>query len=170
MLYYAVIAHLVIFLIQRGLGTLQAAGAISALSLSSLGGRFIAGIAGGKGRRSGLFLALANFFSAAGLLLLIPARSLVVFYAAALVIGLGTGIGYIAQPMVISDEFGAENFPVINGYIYPANYILGALGPLLAGIAAASGGTYVPVFTVLAAVCGAGGCILLFVKRDGETA
>jgi cyanate permease len=170
MLYYAVITHLIIFLKQRGMGAPQAAGAISVLSLSSLGGRFVAGIAGGKRRRAGLFLALANFLSAAGLLLLIPAQTLVVFYAASLCIGLGTGIGYIAQPLVISNEFGAENFPVLNGYIYPANYIIGALGPLFAGIGASAGGTYIPVFTVLAAACGAGGLVLLFIKKEGEKA
>ena len=124
----------------------------------------MAGIFGGKKLSVRTFLALANFISAAGTLLLVPARGPLMFYLAAFGIGTGTGIGYIAQPMVIAAEFGAENFPLINGYIYPANYILSALGPLLAGIGAASGGGYIPVFAVLAAVCAAGGLILLFEK------
>lgn len=168
MLYYAVIGHLVIFLVLRGIGAAAAAGAISVMSLSSLGGRFVAGIFGDKRISSHLFLAMANFLSAAGLLLLIPAQNLAFFYTAVFVIGLGTGIGYIAQPIVIANEFGTKDFPVINGYIYPANYIIGALGPLLAGIGAASGGSYIPVYTVLVAVCSIGGVILLFVKKDGK--
>jgi cyanate permease len=164
-LYYAVIGHLVLFLIRRGLSPPRAALSISVLSLCSLGGRFTAGIFGGKKIKARTFLALANFISAAGTLLLIPARGPLMFYLSAAGIGIGTGIGYIAQPMVIAAEFGAENFPLINGYIYPANYILSALGPLLAGIAAAAGGGYIPVFTVLALVSAAGGLILFFEKN-----
>jgi cyanate permease len=164
-LYYAVIGHLVLFLIGRGLSPARAALSISVLSLSSLAGRFAAGIFGGKKPGAQTFLVLANFISAAGILLLLPARGPVMYFLSAAGIGLGTGIGYIAQPLVIATEFGAENFPLINGYIYPANYVLSALGPLLAGIGAAAGGGYIPVFTVLAAICAAGGLVLVFEKR-----
>jgi cyanate permease len=163
-LYYAVLGHLVLFLMQRGLSPTRAALSISVLSLSSLAGRFVTGIFSGKKLSARAFLVLSNFISAAGLLVLLPARGPALFYLSAFGIGIGIGIGYIAQPIVIAAEFGAKNFPLINGYIGSANYILSALGPLAAGIAAAAGGGYIPVFAVLIAICAAGGFILLFEK------
>jgi cyanate permease len=165
-LYYAVIGHLIVFLTQRGFTSIFAAASISVLSLSSLAGRFIAGYAEDKGLSSKFFLALANMLCAAGLLLLLSAHGFVMVYAAAILIGIGSGIGYISQPLVISNEFGADIFPVINGYIYPANYILGALGPLLAGFGSAIGGSYVPVFAVFSFLCLAGGVALLVFSRQ----
>jgi hypothetical protein len=145
---------------------MAAAASISVLSVSSLAGRFIAGYAEDKGLSSKFFLSLANMFCAAGLLLLLPAREFFLAYAAAGRIGIGNGIGYISQPLVMSHEFGADIFPVINGYIYPANYILGALGPLAAGFGSAVGGSYVPVFAVSALLCMGGGMVLLGLSRQ----
>jgi cyanate permease len=165
-LYYAVIGHLIVFLLQRGFSSILAAAAISVLSISSLAGRFIAGYAEDKGLSSKFFLALANIFCAAGLLLLLlPINGLALICAAVCVMGTGNGIGYISQPLVISNEFGADIFPVINGYIYPANYILGALGPLIAGFGSAIGGSYIPVFAVFALLCLGGGMSLLAFSR-----
>ena len=166
-LYYAVIGHLIVFLLQRGFTSILAAASISVLSISSLAGRFVAGYAEDKGLSSKFFLALANIFCAAGLLaLLLPVNGFAFVCAAACAMGIGSGIGYISQPLVVSNEFGADIFPVINSYIYPANYILGALGPLIAGIGSSIGGSYVPVFVVFSLLCLAGGAVLLVFARQ----
>jgi cyanate permease len=163
MLYYAVIGHLVVYLVQHGVPRGAAVGAFSFMSLIGLAGRFLAGIFGGKLMSNKHFLMSANFFCASGLLALVVFPGVVGMYAAVLLIGIGNGIGYIAQPIVISDEYGVRDFPVINGYIYPANYILGALGPLIAGFGATIGGSYTPVFFVLALIGAVGGVALKFV-------
>jgi cyanate permease len=163
MLYYAVIGHLVVYLVQHGVERSVAVGAFSIMSLTSLGGRFLAGIFGGKIMTNKHFLMSANFFCAAGLLALVCFPGVAGMYAAVTLLGMGNGIGYIAQPIVISGEYGVRDFPVINGYIYPANYIIGALGPLIAGFGATLGGSYIPVFFVIAVLGAIGGVALKFV-------
>jgi MFS family permease len=169
MLYYAVLGHLVVYLVQHGVERGIAVGAFSIMSLAGLGGRFLPGIIGDKiifGKiviTNKHFLMSGNFIGAAGLLALIVFPGAAGMYVGASLVGIGNGVGYIAQPIVIANEYGVRDFPVINGYIYPANYIIGALGPLIAGFGATLGGSYTPVFFVLAVIGAVGGVALKFV-------
>lgn len=168
--YYGVMGHLIIFLTRdNGMERTKAAVALSIISTTSLLSRIVGGTISGQWMSAKLISFLTNIFNTVGLIVLITSQSLPMVYAAALILGVGFGAGNIAHPLIIAEAFGTERFPVITGATYPVNYIIGALGPLMAGVIATALGSYIPFFIIAAIVCALGGFGLFLMKSETET-
>ncbi|MGI6424672.1 MAG: MFS transporter [Tepidanaerobacteraceae bacterium] len=162
-LYYTCIGHVVIYLVSNGIKYDDAALVISIISASSLIGRFATGFVADRKLKSNTMLALSNIIMAMGMILFRNLSSVVIIYFSAFVFGFGVGLGQVSQPLAISNYYGSNNFPVINGIIHPINYILSAIGPLTAGVMATTH-SYNTIFLILSLLSFSGGLVMFYSK------
>ena len=163
-LYYACIGHIVIYLVRNGIEYYVAAFVISIISITSLIGRFAAGFTSDKILKSNTILAISNIIMAVGMILFNNISSIAFIYFSAILFGFGLGIGYVSQPLIISNYYGSNNFPIVNGVIYPINYIAASIGPIAAGFVASMTGSYSIAFGIMSALSISGGIVLFFIK------
>ncbi len=164
LIYYAVVGYLAIFLVSSGIESSAAAKSISLLSLLSLFGRVICGFIKENFIKPNWLITFCNISMAAGLLVIITLPNIDIIYIASGIMGFGLGIGQVAMPLTISRFFGSANFAKANGIIWPINYVIGAIGPIIVGIMAGSMGTYALPFMIIAAVAIVCGLPVAFTK------
>ena len=143
--------HLVPYLTDRGLSATAAVGAISVMATAGAAGAILAGLAADRVSPRWLMVALYVLGTAA-LALLVQTDTLAETYAAVILMGLiGTGINTLA-PLMWAANYGRGSLGAIHG-VGRASQVLGfAVGPLVAGIAYDSTGTYREVFLLMAGV------------------
>jgi MFS family permease len=143
------ITHLSPLLTDRKISQQQAALVASALGFFSFGGRLITGQLLDRffGPRVGFCVLGAT---AAGILLLGSAASLVSALTAAALIGLGMGAEADITPYLLTRYFGLRAFSTLYGFSWTAYAVAGALGPVLMGRAFDLTGSYASLLTVLA--------------------
>lgn len=143
--------HLAPYLTEQGLNATAAVSAISVMATAGAAGAILSGVA--ADRVSPRWLMVGLYASgAAALLLLVQADTLAETYAVVILMGLiGTGVNTLT-PLMWAANYGRGSLGAIHG-VGRASQVLGfAVGPLAAGMAYDSAGTYRGVFLALAVV------------------
>ena len=109
-------------------------------------------------------LAVALLASALGLAGFAAARSELVAYASIGLLGLGYGVGFTSEPVVVARVLGTRAFLSANGVRLGLTGVVGWLGPRWTGAAADASGAYDQAFAVLAALCVAGAVVVSFCR------
>ena len=160
--YYVCISYSIIHLRDMGFTPEVAAMSIAVFTLCTLIGKFISGLLGDHYVEPRNICIISHFAMALGMIFLMNANSIVYIYLYAIFMGTGFGTSYISSVTMTANYYGAEQFPAISGIIYPLTSILGALGPIMAGLSFDITGSYVLVFTFFTVIVGIGGITLMF--------
>lgn len=143
--------HLVPYLTERGLSATAAVGAISVMATAGAAGAVLAGFAADRVSPRWLMVGL-YLLGMVALTLLVQTDTLVETYAAVILIGLiGTGVNTLA-PLMWATNYGRGSLGAIHGVGRAAQVMGFAVGPLVAGIAYDTTGTYREVFLLMAGV------------------
>ncbi len=157
------VAHGVIHLKELGHAPDTCAMAIGLLTLSSLGGRLLAGSIGDHLEPRYIW-AIAMLLSTAGLLILLKATSDIQVYLFAIILGLGYGASYICWPALVGNYFGANAFASILGTQTPITTLAIAPAPLIAGWVYDLQGSYHAALLLTAALSTLGAVLVFFAK------
>jgi len=158
------VTHLVALLTDRGISPGGAALSASLLGGSSLLGRVVVGWV--LDRLFGGRVAFVVFLiTAAGILLLARAETLVAGCVAAALIGVGAGGEADITPYLLTRYYGMRAFSTLYGITWTFYAIAGAIGPVILGRAFDSTGSYTSLLTLLAAVMALAGGLMLVLPR-----
>lgn len=161
-----VAVHLVPFLREHGHSATFAAGAAGALGALSVSGRLVLT---GVVRRVPVAVVAAIMFAVqgAGVGVLLVAGSTtwgaVVFV---LLFGLGFGVGTIARPALVAESFGVARYATLAGLLGAVTTLATTVGPVAAGAARTTSGSYTPVLVALVVVCAMAAVCLLRAARS----
>ncbi|MFN8007415.1 MAG: MFS transporter [Terriglobia bacterium] len=154
------LTHLSALLTDRGVSSVEAAIAVSAVGAFSLTGRLVTGWLLDR------FLAAKVAFwlltlSAAGVFLLSNAHSFASGLFAASLIGLGMGGEADITPYLLTKYFGFRSFSTLYGFMWTSYAIAGALGPVLMGKAFDTTASY-QTFLIKLSIMTLGAALLMF--------
>ncbi len=156
-----VAVHLVPLLREHGHSAAFAATATGALGALSVTGRLVLT---GAVQRVPPAVATATLFGVQGagvLVLLASADSAIGAVAFVLLFGVGFGAGTIARPALLAQTFGTSRYATLAGLMALVTTLATTVGPLAAGLARTTTGSYVPVLVVVTALCLLGAGALL---------
>lgn len=119
------------------------------LALFNTGGRMSGGLLSDKYGRVRMIQALL-FLQALNMMLFVHYVNFVLLALGAALAGLCYGAAFILFPLAIADCFGLKNLGVNYGLILTAWGLAGILGPVLAGWAVDTAGTYAAAYTISA--------------------
>ncbi|MFO7732684.1 MAG: OFA family MFS transporter [Candidatus Aminicenantes bacterium] len=162
------IGHLVAFSMDKGFSGMQAAFALTVLSIFNGAGRILSGYASDRWGARRTLLVLFGVIGSA-MFALYHAGDLPLTYLFAAVVGLCFG-GFLAvYPPLTADYFGRRDFAVNYGLIF-IGYGLGCfLGPLAGGLAHDAAKSYLAAFYAAGALALLGGLVVfLFLRAPGE--
>lgn len=165
-------SQLVAHLSGLGVAAGVAAGALGTMALLSALSRLIGGPIGDRVEPR-LLLAIGLIGQLAGALLLIGASSPLLVYAAVVVFGAGYGVAYVSVPPLIANYYGREAYPKLYANVMLILTIVGASGPVVAGLVFDAVGSYTMVFigyAVLAGVAAVGAFLARPVKAPEPVA
>jgi MFS family permease len=158
------ITHLAALLTDRGITPGGAALTASLLGGSSLAGRLAVGWV--LDRFFGARVACVVYLiTAAGILLLARADTLLLGCLAAGLIGVGAGGEADITPYLLTRYFGLHAFSTLYGITWTFYAIAGALGPVILGRAFDSTGSYTLLLTLLALTMALAGALMLLLPR-----
>ena len=157
------LAHGVIHLQDLGHSPAAAARALSAMTISTLVGNFIAGaLADRIEPRYLLVTMLCCSFLA--MLLLPGVTGAFEMYPATILLGIGFGGSVVCVMTLLSNYFGLKVYAYVAGCTMAAQIIGSSTMPVLAGTVYDHYGSYANVFHSLAGFCVCGAVLLLFVR------
>ena len=152
--------HMVPYLIGIGYAPTQAALVLSlTFGLAALGKPLIGAIADRIGGRFALAISMA--IAAAGQIMLLGARNIVILAAFTVVYGLASGAPLALVPDLTADSLGLKRFGTLLGLSGVFTTIGAATGPLAAGSLYDAAHNYFAAFLIFAAVLVAGGLAAL---------
>lgn len=158
------VTHMAAMLTDAGISTSSAAFAVAVLGVASLMGRLVTGWFLDRyfGGWVGFFLLS---MTAAGLMVLINARSEAAAVAAAVLIGFSMGGEMDITPYMLARYFGLGNLSAIYGFTWTAYAASAAAGTVIMGRAFDQTGTYGPLLWKLSAMTFVGGALLAFMPK-----
>jgi cyanate permease len=158
------ITHLAALLTDRGITPAGAALSASLLGASSLAGRL--GVGWVLDRFFGGRVACVVFLiTAAGILMLARADTLMAGCVAAGLVGIGAGGEADITPYLLTRYFGVHAFSTLYGITWTFYAIAGAFGPVVLGRAFDSTGSYTLLLTLLATAMAMAGALMLLLPR-----
>jgi len=137
--------------------------AISTMTLSSLLAKAIVAAVGDVIDPRYIWAAFTAI-CAAGMVLVIDARSTAQLYAFAVCVGSGFGAMIVCLMAVLSNYFGLEAYASIVGLAIAIQTTVSAMAPYVAGLLYDRIHTYTPAFYCVAAICLASAVILLLIR------
>jgi MFS family permease len=156
-------SQLVAHLSALGVTAGVAAGALGTMALLSAVSRLIGGPIGDRVEPR-MLLAVGLIGQLAGALLLVSASDTVLVYTAVVVFGVGYGVAFVAVPSLIANYFGREAYPRLYGIRLPIATVVGAIGPVAAGLVFDAFGSYTMVFIGYAVLAGVA-AVIAFLAR-----
>jgi hypothetical protein len=153
-----VAVHLVPFLLEQGHTPGFAATATGALGALSVTGRLVLT---GAARAVPVARVTAALFAIQGsgvVILLVAGQSQLGAVAFVLLFGIGFGVGTVARPALLAGTFGVAGYATTSGLMVLLITLATTLGPVAAGVARTTSGSYVAPFAavlVLSAVASA---------------
>jgi len=156
-------AHQVSYLRHLEFSPMVAAGTLSLFVGLSIVGRLGVGVLGNRFEGRHMAAACLGMFII-GIIILMNVKTLpsIYLYVYALLSGASYGGLLVVGPAMFGAYYGQAHYAQILGWHMPLVTLLGAAGPLLAGLIYESAGSYIPAFVVALALLGAGlGCALL---------
>lgn len=159
-----IVTHLSALLTDRGITRGGAAYAVAVVGASSVLGRLVTGwlLDHRFGPRINMLLL---FTTAAGLLLLSDAHSVLTGLAAAALIGFSMGGESDVTPYLLARYFGLRTLGTLYGFTWMAYAVAAALGSVLLGNAFDSTGSYGPLLVRLAVLVFLAGILMLAMPR-----
>ena len=147
--------HQVAYLQDMGFSHMQASTALGFLVGMSIIGRLACGVLGT--RFEGRYLAAACLAGlAAGIIVLINAKTLPFIYLYATLSGISYGGLIVLLPAMLGAYFGRTDYARIMGWTFPIITIIFAAGPILGGFIYDTTGSYIPGFWGTVAFLGVG--------------
>ena len=140
-------------LLDQGLDTAVAASAVGSMTLLGVIGRLGAGFVGDKVEPRFIWAA-GMVVMGAGIVAIWFASSPTHVWLFALGVGVGFGFAYVMSTVLIANYYGADTYTGLMAFMFPAQFILGSLGPTFAGVAYDTFGSYSPAFFVSLIVVG----------------
>ena len=83
-----------------------------------------------------------------------------------LLFGLGFGVGTIARPALVAESFGVARYATLAGLLGAVTTLATTVGPVAAGAARTTSGSYTPVLVALVVVCAMAAVCLLRAARS----
>jgi MFS family permease len=160
-----VAVHLVPFLREHGHDATFAAAATGALGALSVTGRLVLT---GVVRRMPVAVVAATMFTVQGLgvvVLLLAGSTTWGAVGFVLLFGAGFGVGTIARPALLADSFGTARYATVAGLLGVVTTLATTIGPVAAGAARTTLGSYIPVLVALLVLCAAAALCLLRAAR-----
>lgn len=157
------LAHGVIHLQDLGHSPAAAAGALSAMTISTLVGNFIIGGLGDRFEPRVLWVVMLSC-SFLSMLMLPTVTGPFEIYPAAILLGIGFGGSVVCVMTLLSNYFGVKIYAYVAGCSMAAQIIGSSTMPVLAGTVYDHYGSYANVFYSLAGLCFCGAILLLFVR------
>ncbi len=152
---FAITIHLVPHITDLGITPEIAAFALSLTGAGNIvGGILLGGLADRVGNKQ--VLAICLILVALSIYLLVPISEIWMFYVIALIFGLGSGGGGVAEPTLVAELFGLKSHGSILGVVSFSFTVGGAIGPLVTGHLFDISGNYEIAFIVSGsvAICG----------------
>jgi MFS family permease len=147
--------HQVAYLQDLGFSHMQASTTLGFFVGTSIIGRLACGVLGT--RFEGRYLAAACLVGlAAGIIVLINARTLPFIYLYATLSGISYGGLIVLMPTMFGAYFGRADYARIMGWTFPIVTLIFAAGPILAGYIYDTTGSYIPGFWGAVAFLGVG--------------
>lgn len=156
-----VAVHLVPYLLEQGHTAGFAATATGMLGALSVTGRLVLT---GAVRKQPVAAVAAAMFAIQGCSVIVLALAgtsrigALVFVA---LFGLGFGVGTVARPALLAHTFGVARYATVSGLMALLITVAMTLGPVAAGLARTSTGTYRPILLVVGMLCGVAAISLL---------
>lgn len=159
-------------LLDQNLDTVVAASAVGAMTLIGVAGRLASGSIGDKIEPRWLWAA-GMIVMGGGIACLWLASSPTHVWAFAALVGVGFGFSYVSSTVIIANYYGADTYTLLMAFVFPAQFILGSLGPTFAGIVYDVMGNYSLAFCVSLALVGVSAVLVLLASppralADGE--
>jgi hypothetical protein len=82
--------------------------------------------------------------------------------------GIGFGVGTVARPALLAHTFGVARYATVSGLLALVITLTTTLGPVTAGAARTTTGTYSPVLLVVGVLCGVAALSLPRAARANE--
>ncbi len=149
----------------EGLGHSPAASArsLALVLFSALLGQFTIAALGDRIEMRFLFAVAVCFFGV-GIWLAARAVSPASLYFYPVVMGSGFGASFTCMMAILGNYYGPKAYPLVLGVTMPFGTIVGAIGPVVAGYLSDKYGSYVYLFSGVAAICFATAVLLIFAK------
>ena len=147
----AVSAHQIPFLTGRGIDPVIAATAVGAVGLISIPGRILLNMGADRLGSRGL-LVLSLLMQGAGILCLLAASSAVWLVLYVIVFGAAFGSASGLRAVFMAEHFGKKAYGAINSVSWMVSFLVGAGGPVAAGV------LYDRLHSYVLAFIGAAGC------------
>ena len=162
--YTLFLAHGVVHLQDLGHTRTAAAWAVSILTISGLFAKVIIAALGDRLDPRYLWGIFTLVFGL-GLVIVVDARSTLSLFAFAACLGIGFGGGLVCMMAVLSNYYGVKAFPGLSGLAIAFNTSMSSIAPIIAGRLYDRGFGYASSFYATAALCVAGGIMLLLMRR-----
>jgi MFS family permease len=162
--YTLFLAHGVVHLQDLGHTRTAAAWAVSILTISGLFAKVIIAALGDRLDPRYLWGIFTLVFGL-GLVIVVDARSTLSLFAFAACLGIGFGGGLVCMMAVLSNYYGVKAFPGLSGLAIAFNTSMSSIAPIIAGRLYDRGFGYASSFYATAALCMAGGIMLLLMRR-----
>lgn len=167
-IYYMSLSYVLIYVMDCGIGSLQASRVLQTITIAGLASRLIEGMIGKTRISMKLQAFVVNLIMAAGCILLTLRITYPLAIVGAGMIGFGYGAGYVLTPMLNGTYFDSVVYPIITGENMTFSSILSSLGPLCAAGLVESRG-YAAVFLIMGLACAAVALPQLFLKKPMST-
>lgn len=138
-------------LLDQGLDTVIAASAVGSMTLLGVAGRLCAGFIGDKLEPRYIWAA-GMLVMAAGIVAIWFASEPVHMWLFAVGVGIGFGFAYVTSTVLIANYYGADSYTSLMAFMFPVQFILGSLGPTMAGVIYDCTGGYSLAFSISLAV------------------
>ncbi len=171
--YMTVNSQLVLHAKDMGMTAVLASSALGLQGILTTSGRFISGLLGDFAFEPKLLFAIGLGGECLGTLLLNFASNPFMLYLAAIIFGLGFGLGLVASTTLLANFYGSANTATLLSYRILISTILGSIGAVVAGYSADVFGGYQEVFYAYAAIMLAGTFLVSSIpipKGDKNTA
>ncbi len=162
----SLLVHLVPFLTDIGMSLAKATTLIAIAGLSSLPSRFMAGLLADRAKKDSVRFLYggALLLQAIGIATFLLNQTIAMVYPFVILFHIGWGAGITLLPIVGGRYFGRKAFGSISGSMIMFIMPVGILAPIFAGWVYDTIGSYIIVFTILAALL-AFGTVVMFLTR-----
>jgi len=165
----AVFIHQVAYAEEYGIGRIAAASSLGIVGIASIGGRFFIGWLSDRidDVKHAAFLGLA--IMTAGMVVLLFAHTVGVFYLYASIFGFGYGTIGPMLPILTADRFGREGLGTAYGLVtFFAVGLGGSIGPLFGGLIYDVFGSYLYAWRINVVILTVVTFLILFLRKSDE--
>jgi len=162
----AMSVHCIPFLTDIGVNPLKAAGMMAIIALVSIPARLVGGVLADRVKKNYLRFLLtgAMLLQAAGMAIFLLNQTLAMIYVWFTLYGIGMGVTLMLIPIMRGRYFGRKRFGSIHGSSMLLTPPIAVVSSIYAGWVYDTSGSYIPAFTLFAALLALSAVFLFFTK------